>query len=108
MAIYYNLGFAAPSHGSCRWPYDVDVSFDDVDCPVGFAEGVGQGVGAITVSAADALSETWRAHFVQTGTLWLLPYLQALAHGVPLPREEILAKFQLIHGRSPELSRFWP
>jgi hypothetical protein len=102
--VYYTLAHT----GGRQWPYTVDLCFDAVPCPVGLAEGVGQGVGAITVSAGDALSETWKEHFVHARALWLIPYLEDLAAGVPLPRAEIWARYEELHGQSPQVSELWP
>lgn len=107
MATYYNMAFAVVRLGDCNWPYTIDITFDSVPCPVGFAEGIGQGVGAITITANEAVSDTWKKHFEATHSQWLIPYLENLVKGVPLPREEMLKKFQQIHGRPPKLSKFW-
>jgi hypothetical protein len=108
MATYYNMAHRVIRRGDCNWPYDIDISFDEVACPVGFAEGIGQGVGAITVTAAEALSETWKQHFQITHSQWLIPYLQNLARGIPLPREEMFSRFYKLHDRMPKRSEFWP
>lgn len=52
MATYYNFAHTVERRGACKWPYDIGICFEEVACPIGFAEGIGQGVGAITVTAA--------------------------------------------------------
>ena len=108
MMTYYNLATVVERRGDCHWPYVIDICFDAVPCPVGLTEGIGQGVGATTVSAEEALSATWRKHFEAAHALWLLPYLRDLANGKPLPGEEMLRTYRIIHGREAEVSRYWP
>lgn len=100
---YYNVAHA----GDRRWPYDIGLSFDPVACPIGFAEGIGQGAGAITLSVDEALGESWRRHFTNARGEWLLPYLEDLRRGVPLPEEAIRAQYQAIHGRELPTSTLW-
>ena len=108
MPTYFVVASTVERRGDCRWPYEIAFAFEEgLECPVGFAEGIGQGVGAITESAAEALRETWRKHFEATDSRWLLPHLEALAGGSPLSREEIFATYRFFHGRDPEPSLIW-
>lgn len=107
MPTYYTMASTVERRGDCRWPYTIDLSFEPIDCPVGLAEGIGQGVGAITVTVAEALSDTWKKHFEAAGGQWLIPYLEQLWWGTPLPRDEMFETYRRLHGHDPRLSEFW-
>ena len=89
MAEYFNLGHgtkALVNSASFLWPFDVDICFEPVQHPVAFSEGVGHGSAGCAVSATDALESKWREHFEITCSSWLIPYIEKLAQGIPLPR----------------------
>ena len=83
------------------WPFNIDLCFDPVAYPVAFSEGVGHGAAGCAVSAQEALGEKWREHVEICDAAWLLPYIEALAAGKPIFREEILAEYQRLHGEAP-------
>ena len=41
-------------------------------------------------------------HFTLTNSEWLIPYIERLAAGRQLPREEMLQKFRVLHQKEPE------
>jgi hypothetical protein len=104
MPRYFNL-----AHGTrpiqyatdFPWPYDIDVCFDQVPHPIAFSEGVGHGAAGCAVSASEALQPKWREHFDVTGAYWLLPHIERLAQGLPLPEDEMLHHFQTSNGKLP-------
>lgn len=102
---FYLLGFAGLGKGS-TWPHWIAVCFDPVALPVGIAEGIGQGAGGRLMTATEAVGGDWDANFRAAHAEWLIPYLRALAEGTPLPREDMLARYQAIHGGAPALSDF--
>jgi len=105
MATFFNLAHGTKPleySNSFPWPYDIDICFDDVRHPVAFSEGVGHGAAGCAVSASAALEPQWREHFVLTNGDWLLPYIEQLSLGYPLPREEILLKYRTLHQKEPE------
>lgn len=104
MAIYFNLAHGSKALDAAdqfAWPYDIDVCFDHVAHPVRLSEGVAHGSAAATVTVHDALQQSWRAHFEMTGALWLIPYLEGLASGVALPKQEMLSEYQKRTGKLP-------
>jgi hypothetical protein len=104
MARYYNLAHGTKPLEYAKGfpgPYDIAVSFDAVPYPVAFSEGVGAGAAGTTVSAVEAISETWASHFEITGALWLLPYIRRLVQGIPLPQDEMLRMFERLSGTEP-------
>lgn len=105
MAHYFNLGHGTkplPHAANFPWPYDIDICFEPVAHPIAFSEGVGHGSAGGALSASDALAEQWRAHFEITQSAWLIPYIERLAQGTPLPRDEMLRFYAELHGRQPE------
>lgn len=111
MALYYNLAHGTkplPLTADYPWPYDIDICFDPVPHPVALSEGVGHGAAGCAVSAAEALQSKWREHFDITHAHWLIPYIEKLAQGIPLPKDEMMARFENVHGKQPECyqSRF--
>lgn len=105
MAVYFNLahGTKPLAHASnFPWPYDIDICFEQVAHPIAFSEGVGHGSAGCALSASDALGETWRAHFEITQSAWLIPYIERLAQGTPLPRDDILCRYLELHGKQPD------
>jgi hypothetical protein len=105
MARYFNLAHGTKpleSAGNFPWPYDIDVCFEPVTHPIAFSEGVGHGSAGCVVSASQALQPEWRKHFEIANGLWLVPYIENLAAGTPLPREQVLRQFEAMHGRAPE------
>ena len=105
MAVYFNLahGTKPLAHASnFPWPYDIDICFEQVAHPVAFSEGAGHGSAGCALSASDALGEPWRAHFEITQSAWLVPYIERLAQGMPLPRDEMMCFYAELHGRPPE------
>lgn len=104
MAVYFNLahGTRPLEHASnFPWPYDIDLCFDQVAHPIAFSEGVGHGSAGCAVSAADALGPKWAEHFEITQSAWLIPYIERLAQGMPLPRDEMLRRYAELHGMQP-------
>ncbi|WP_157200913.1 hypothetical protein [Massilia sp. Root351] len=105
MAKYFNLGHGTkPLADSANfpWPFDIDICFEPVQHPVAFSEGVGHGSAGCAVSATEALESKWREHFEITGSQWLIPYIEKLAQGAPLPRVEIMQRFIELNGKPPE------
>jgi hypothetical protein len=105
MARYFNLAHGTrpiESSGNFPWPYDIDLCFEPVRHPIAFSEGVGHGSAGCAISPSEALQSKWRKHFEITNGLWLIPHIENLVAGVPLPREEILRQFAAVHGRAPE------
>ena len=105
MAVYFNLAHGSrplPHATNYPWPFDIDICFDQVAHPIAFSEGVGHGSAGCALCAGDALGAQWQAHFEITQSAWLLPYIERLAQGIPLPREEIMRRYQELHGRQPE------
>lgn len=105
MALYFNLAHGTkplPHAANFPWPFDIDLCFEPVPHPVTFSEGVGHGAAGCAVSAVDALLPAWRAHFDITQSSWLIPYIERLAQGTPLPRDEIMRRYAELHGRQPE------
>lgn len=103
MATYFKL-----AHGTrplettgYPWPYAIAISFDDVAAPVGMSEGVGHGAAGCFLSAQEALDSSWRAHFDAANGLWLIPYLEALAQGSILPKQEMLNRYREQTGKAP-------
>jgi hypothetical protein len=104
MAVYFNLGHGTKSlahSAKYPWPYDIDICFDAVRHPIAFSEGVGFGSVGCAVAATEALDQKWREHFEITKLLWLIPYIENLAQGIPLPRAEIIGRFRELHSRKP-------
>ncbi|WP_157646028.1 hypothetical protein [Burkholderia ubonensis] len=111
MALYYNL-----AHGTKRlayaadysWPFDIDICFDPVPHPIAFSEGVGHASAGCTVSASESLEPKWKEHFDITHGHWLIPYIEKMIQGLPLPKEEMITRFKELHGKLPECypSRF--
>jgi len=105
MPQYFNLGHGIkplPQSNHFPWPFDIDLCFDGVSHPIAFSEGVGHGATGSVVSAEDALTSKWKEHFEIAKAVWLIPYIEQLAYGVPLPREEIMARFYSLNGRFPD------
>lgn len=104
MAIYFTLAHGTKTlemSNNFLWPYDIDICFDKVERPVTFSEGVGWGSVGRTVTVNEALGEQWRAHFEMTDALWLIPYLERVAMGIPLEKEEMLSEYQRRNGKVP-------
>ena len=104
MALYFNLAHGTkplPHAANFPWPFDIGICFEQVPHPVTFSEGVGHGAAGCAVSASDALQSTWRPHFDITQSWWLIPYLERLAQGMPLPRDEMLRRYAELHGNEP-------
>ncbi|MYN41664.1 hypothetical protein GTP55_20085 [Duganella sp. FT109W] len=104
MAVYFNLGHGIKSRARSAnypWPYDIDICFDAVRYPIAFSEGVGLGSAGCAVAATEALEQKWRDHFEITKLSWLIPYIENLAQGIPLPRDEIIGRFIELNGREP-------
>ena len=102
MAVYFNLAHGSrplPHAANFPWPFDIDICFDQVAHPIAFSEGVGHGSAGCALSASDALAEQWRAHFEITQSAWLIPYIERLAQGMPLPRDELMRFYAGLHGR---------
>lgn len=105
MAIYFNLGHGTkPLAHSANypWPFDIDICFEDVQHPIAFSEGVGFGSAGCAVAASEALEQKWCEHFEITQSSWLIPYIEKLAQGIPLPRDEILSRFIELSGKEPD------
>lgn len=105
MARYFNLAHGVKilkDAGNFKWPYDIDVCFEFVPHPIGFSEGVGHGSAGCAISAKEALDPKWREHFEVTNGEWLIPYIERLASGVPLPRDEMIAQFVSRARKQPE------
>ncbi|HEX8284959.1 MAG TPA: hypothetical protein VF588_16475 [Pyrinomonadaceae bacterium] len=108
MPVYFKLGHGTrtlESAGNFPWPYAIDVCFDPVPEPVAISEGVAHGAAGGTFSASEAIGAQWREHFEAANAGWLIPYLERLAAGVKLPREEILARYKQLHGKMPDSYR---
>ena len=104
MAVYFNLAHgtrALPHAADFPWPYAIDICFEQVAHPIAFSEGVGHGSAGCALSASDALGATWRAHFEITQSAWLIPYIERLAQGTPLPRDDMMRFYAGLHGRQP-------
>jgi hypothetical protein len=104
MAVYFNLGHGTrPLTHSANypWPYDIDICFDEVRHPIAFSEGVGYGSAGCAVAATEALEQKWREHFEITNSSWLIPYIENLAQGIPLPRDEMVRRFRELSGKEP-------
>lgn len=105
MAAYFNLAHGVKvleDAGNFKWPYDIDVCFESVPHPIAFSQGVGHGAAGCAISARDALEPKWRQYFEMTQGEWLIPYIERLASGVPLPSDEMIAQFVSRHGKQPE------
>jgi len=102
---FYLLGFANLQRGA-TWPHWIAICFEPIALPVGIAEGIGQGAGGRLMTAAEAISGDWDKNFRAAHAEWLIPYLRGLAAGMPLPREEMLARYADLHGAAPALSDF--
>jgi hypothetical protein len=102
---FYLMGSVNVRPGS-GWPHWIALCFEPIPLCVGIAEGIGQGAGGRLMTATEAISGAWDENFRATRSEWLIPYLRALANSTPLPREEILARYQALHGRVPGLSDF--
>lgn len=105
MPTWFNLAHGAKAlamSNNYPWPYDVDICFDDVASPVALSEGVGWGSAGCQLTALEALAGQWRAHFDITNGLWLIPYLERRASGIPLPKEEMLLEAEKRMGKPPE------
>jgi hypothetical protein len=104
MTHYFNLAHGTKPlefSGGYLWPYDIDVCFEPVSHPIAFSEGVGHGAAGCAVSASEALEPKWKEHFKITNSFWLIPHIENLAKGIPLPQEEILVQFQDFNGKQP-------
>jgi hypothetical protein len=105
MTLYFNL-----AHGikllayseNFPWPYDIAICFERVPHPIAFSEGVGHGSAGCSVSAAEALECKWQEHFEITNASWLIPYIERLVQGTPLPRDEMMDRFLELNGKQPE------
>ncbi len=102
---FYILGFANLRRGS-GCPHEIAVCFEPIELAVGIAEGIGQGSGGRLMTPAEAIGGAWDHNFRSARAEWLIPYLRALAAGIPLPREEMLARYADMHGGAPALSSF--
>lgn len=105
MSVYFNLGHGAKPIDHAEnypWPFDIDVCFEAVRHSIAFSEGVGFGSAGCTIAATEALEQKWREHFEITKSIWLIPYIENLAQGIPLPRDEILSRFKEYSGKEPE------
>jgi hypothetical protein len=83
-------------------PSDIYLCFDPISHPVDFSFGNGHHYKWVRVPPDVALTIKWRQHFENTDSLWLLPYIQRIAHGESVAVEEVSAKYQSIHGKAPE------
>jgi hypothetical protein len=104
MARFYMLAKAEvimPHSGGYPWPYEVSICFDPARFPVAISEGVAHGAAAITVSAADALKDQWKAHFARSQGEWLLPIIHRMASGDIVTADEVIPVYRNIHGRDP-------
>jgi hypothetical protein len=100
MATYFNLARGTkvlPYASNFPWPMDIDVCFEPVLNPIAFSEGVGHGAAGCAVSATEALEAKWREHFQVTDGEWLIPFVEQLAAGNPLPKEAMLEAFYKHH-----------
>lgn len=105
METFFNLAHGTKqleSSNNFPWPYDIDICFEDIRHPIAFSEGIGHGAAGCAVSAATALEPQWMEHFTLTNSEWLIPYIERLAAGRQLPREEMLQKFRVLHQKEPE------
>ena len=98
MPLYFNLAH----HKERQSPCDIDICFDPVPRPIYFTEGIGQGAGGCPVTAAEALEPQWREIFEKTKGTWLIPYIENLAKGIPLPREEMIWFYTRYNGQPPK------
>ncbi|MEF9416633.1 hypothetical protein ABXT21_19685 [Ralstonia sp. SM1864_UCD524_TZ4] len=104
MSLYFNLAHGTKLlslSANYPWPYDIDVCFDPVPHPIVFSEGIGHGSAGCAVSAEEALESKWNEHFEATRAHWLIPYIERLAQGIPLPKDELIMRFEEMHGKSP-------
>ena len=105
MALYFNLAHGTKPltySANFPWPFDVDICFEPVPHPIAFSEGVGHGSAGCAVSAVEAIESKWREHFEIANASWLLPYIERLAQGTALPRDEMLGRFLELNGKQPE------
>ncbi|MGV3753947.1 MAG: hypothetical protein ACO1QS_01030 [Verrucomicrobiota bacterium] len=98
MALYYHLAH----NGNQQSPCDIGVCFEAIPCPIYITEGIGQGAGGCPLSAAEALEPEWRTSFEKAKGTWLIPYIENLAKGIPLPREEMFWFYHHYHGQPPK------
>ena len=105
MVKFYNIAHGTrelENAGNFPWPYDIDICFDDIKHPIAFSEGVGHASAGCAVTAHEALEEKWREHFEITNSFWLLPYIERLVEGTPLPQEEIIAIHRELNGQDAD------
>ena len=104
MSKFYNIAHGTKEleyANNYPWPYNIGICFDGIKHPVAFSEGVGHGSAGCSVTAQEALDEKWQEHFEITNAVWLLPYIEKLVYGVPLPKAEILKKYYELNSKEP-------
>ena len=104
MARYYMLAKAeviTPHSSGFPWPYEVSVCFEQVRYPVEMRQGVAHGAASITLTATDALTDQWQAHFATSQGEWLLPLIRRMASGDDVSADEAIAAFRKMHGCEP-------
>jgi hypothetical protein len=84
------------------WPYVVAISFDTSQTPIDLSERTGFCSSGCTIFAAEALDPKWCEHFENANGSWLIPYVERMANGESVSLEEVSAKYQSIHGKTPE------
>ncbi len=101
----YTLGEGCPTLPDGRrlssWPLEVKYLPGHPGGEFYLAEGDARNGQSSFFSAAEVLAPHWRSHLATTETLWLIPLLERLAHGEPVPLEDILAAYQAVNGKPP-------
>jgi hypothetical protein len=100
MARYFRVGqgskiFESGSAG----PYEIDLCFEPVPCPVAFSEGVCHGSAACMVSVDEALQPTWRDFFSLAQAEWLIPILEQWQAGIRPAKIQILLEVERRTGK---------
>jgi len=106
MPIFYKIARGEKSRsffssGKAPWPYGIDICFENVSHPIAFHEGFGQGQAWGVFSVREALEKQWEEHFKASNAAWLIEYVSQLAIGIPLPKDEIISKYQRLHNCLP-------
>jgi len=81
------------------WPRTVEISFAESGPAVLIGEGVGHGAAGGRFTPEEALLR--RTALLEARGEWLIPYLERMARGETVTQDELVERFEQLHGRRP-------
>lgn len=87
------------------YPYEISIDFRETPPAIWVAEGDAHSAMGAKLSAEEMLAPTWESFFAQAAGAWLRPRVESLANGESVTQAELVALFQKIHGRDPQILR---